>query len=109
MRTAIYVYERSNVKFRALDPRDARVEIVRYHQPGAQPAVGVVTLDRGIYLVVSKSALEVDGINVEVQVVPNDKDEWPDITARMLAPEPGATVGTVKEFFIVAKDLSIDS
>jgi hypothetical protein len=69
MRTAIYVFERSNVKIRAKDPRDARVEIVRYHQPDAQPAVGVVTLDRGIYLIVSKSALEVDGINVEVQVV----------------------------------------
>jgi hypothetical protein len=108
MRTAIYVFERSNIKIRAKDPRDARVEIVRYHQ-NAQPAVGVVTLDRGIYLIVSKSALEVDGINVEVQVVLNDKDEWPEITARMLALEPGASIGTVKEFFIVAKDLSVDS
>jgi hypothetical protein len=109
MRTAIYVYEPSTVKIRAKDPRDAGVEIVRYHQPGELAAVGVHRLDRGIYLIVSRSELEVGGINIEVQVVANNKDDWPDPKAQVVALEPGSSIGTIKEFFLVAKDLSIDS
>jgi hypothetical protein len=109
MRTAIYVYEPSTVKIRAKDPRDASVEIVRYREPRAQPAVGVHRLDPGIYLIVSNRGLEVAGPNIEVQVVANNKDDWPDPEARVLALEPGASNGTIKEFFAVAMDLSIDS
>lgn len=108
MRTAIYAYEPTTVKIRTRDPRDAGIEIKRYQQSSNQLAVEVQKLARGIYLVVSRGALEVDGLNIEVQVELNDKDEWPELAARVLALETGATESSVREFFRVAKDLSID-
>jgi hypothetical protein len=111
MRTAIYVHEPSTVTIRATDPRDARVELSRYHQ-GTQAAVGAHQLDRGIYLIVSSCAMEVTGAGltpgVAIDIIRNDKDIPPDPKATVVALEPGATAASVIQFLTVAKDISPD-
>lgn len=111
MRTAIYAYQTAEVTIRARDPRDAKVVISRFDQPIGAPAreaIGTHTLEPGIYLIVSRDVLEVLGVGIEIKAVPNNKDTWPDPKAQVLALAPGASTESIKEFFTVAKDLSVD-
>ncbi len=107
MRTAFFIQELSSVTIRAEDPRDTSVELYRY-QGTATPAVGTHKLEPGIYLIVSNGSMHVDGVHGNVQVVANNKDEWPDPPPRVVRLEAGASTASVKEFLTVAKDLSLD-
>ena len=108
MRTAIYVHAPDTVKIHNQDPGDAGVTLARYGQIARLPAIGSHALAAGIYLVVSRGPLDVVGNNITVEIVTNNKDEWPDPTPGVIALVPGATARSVREFFTVAKDLSID-
>lgn len=107
MRTAIFVQQTSSATIRASDPVDASVELYRY-PGGATPAVGKHTLEPGIYLIVSNSAMRVDGVHGTIEVKTNNKDEWPEVSINQVKLEPGATAASVREFLTVAKDLSLD-
>jgi len=108
MRTAIYLREPSIVTISAKDQRDANAQICRYRQTLSQVAVGTRRLDPGIYLVVSSGELAVSGAALDVQIVANDKDTWPDPKANVIALEPGASAASITEFFTVAKEISVE-
>lgn len=107
MRTAFFIQEASSVIIRADSPDDANVELFCYHGDPTL-AVGKHTLDPGIYLIVSNGPMHVDGVRGSVQVVANNKDEWPDTPPHVVQLEPGASTASVTEFLTVAKDLSLD-
>src|SRR4051812_43143184 len=89
MRTGIYVQKPTTVTIRACTPGDARVQLRRFQVMTAQAglraalrdpaAVGTHQLDPGIYLIVSSSAMQIEGDGVTTQSVDNDKDPWPEI------------------------------
>jgi hypothetical protein len=109
MRTAIYVHEPSTVTIRAKEPgpADAKIQLCRYNQTASQMAIGTHKLEPGIYLILSSGELEVNVRSVEVEVMRNDKDIWPDPKASVVALESGACAESVKEFFTLAKDLDV--
>jgi hypothetical protein len=116
MRTGIYVQQSTTVTIRASAPQDARVQLRRFRLPadcaavGARvrepDAVGTHALEAGVYLIVSSSAMQVEGQNLTTQVVPQVKNPWPDpeVVARMV---PGATAQQVLEFFSVDKGIEV--
>ena len=108
MRTVIYVHQPSTVTIREQQPRDASAVLCRYNQGAGQPAVGLHRLDPGIYMIISSGELEVSGSELEVVVLPNDKDIPPDPKLAIVALEPGATVASIQSFLQIAKDISID-
>jgi hypothetical protein len=107
MRTAFFIEETSSVTIGAADPRDAGVELFCYHGQ-ATPAVGKHALDPGIYLIVSNGSMGIDGVRGSIQVVANNKDDWPDPSPHLVGLEPGASTASIKEFLTVAKDESLD-
>jgi len=107
MRTALFIQEMSGVTIRAEDPRDDGVELYRY-AGDATLAVGTHKLTPGIYLIVSNGAMLVDGVHGSVQVVANNKDDWPEPSHNLVRLEAGASAASVKQFLTVAKDLSLD-
>ena len=113
MRTAIYVYKPSSVtihtkQVNASEASDAKIQICRYNKTATPTTIGTQQLDPGIYLITSSRGLEVTGLNIEAQIIPDDKDTWPDTKANVIALEPGATADSVKAFFKVAKSLDVD-
>jgi hypothetical protein len=107
MRTLIYVHEPSTVTIHAKAASDAAALLCRYNQGAGQVAIGKHRLERGIYLIVSNSALEVSGSHAEVAVLHNDKDIPPDPGLTLLALEPGATASSYRAFLEIAKDISV--
>jgi hypothetical protein len=107
MRTAFFIQESSNVTIRAEDPRDGSVELYSYHGD-VTPAVGKHALDPGIYLIVSNGTMGIEGVRGNIQIVANNKDDWPDPSPHLVGLEPGASTASVKEFLTVAKDESLD-
>jgi hypothetical protein len=108
MRTAIYVQATSHVTIHAEDPRDAEAPLRCYLGPTIAPAVGTHKLAPGIYLVVTRGPLAIEGDHLDVETLRNDKDEWPDPKPNVIALAPMASAASIKEFFFVAKDLSVD-
>ena len=108
MRTAIYVHEPSTVTIRATSPRDAKAQLCRFNQDTDQAALGTHNLEPGVYMIVSTDALEVNVHGVDVHVLANDKDIWPDPKASVVALEPGASVASLRDFFQIARDDSPD-
>jgi hypothetical protein len=108
MRTAIYVKQPTTVVF---EPRTQEVPtalIVPFNpSTKGHPATGSVALARGIYLIHSEQPIAVSGPDIEVEISINDKDEWPDPPAPLIALEPGASAETIKSFFAIAKDLEL--
>jgi hypothetical protein len=98
IRTGIYVFQTGNVMIKPTIEADLRVTIARYNQAGSQPALGVRTLERGIYQIVSNGPMAVQGSNIQV-VVAAGKDQWPDPKIAVGTLEPGATVESVRAFF----------
>jgi len=107
MRTLIYVFEPSTVTIHAKATGDAAALLCRYNHGAGQVAIGRHLLERGIYLIVSHSALEVRGSHMEVAVLSNDKDIPPDPKLTLLALEPGATASSYQAFLEIAKDISV--
>jgi hypothetical protein len=106
MRTALFICEPSLVIIGATDPRDQAV-ICRYNGIGT-PAIGKHELQPGIYRIYSNGPLVVNGVRGDVQTVLVDKDPWPDPRPVLVALERGATTTSIKAFFTIAKDESID-
>jgi hypothetical protein len=107
MRTLIYVHEPSTVTIHAKAARDSAALLCRYNRGAGQAASGKHQLERGIYLIVSNSVLEVSGSHLEVARLPNDKDIPPDPGLALLALEPGATASSYRAFLELAKDVSV--
>ena len=108
MRTALYVYAPTTVTIRATAPLDANAQLYRYNQSFPQPAVGTHKLEPGIYMIVSKSGLEIQATNVGVATMGKDKDIVPEPNAQVIGLEPGATAASIQSFFELAKDASPD-
>jgi hypothetical protein len=122
VKTVIFVEEPSTVTIGANHPRDAKAVLYRYKRDGdgdgdgepaadvrpPEPAVGEHQLERGIYLIVSQAGLAVHGVRGAIEVIANNKDDWPDPRPNLVALEPKATVATVQEFLAIAKDMSLD-
>lgn len=116
MRTGIYVQKPTTVTIRASAAQDARVQLRRFQLPTSNleasacvrdpVAVGTHQLDAGIYLVVSSSPIEIVGDSLTTQIVPRDKDTWPDpdVVARLVS---GATPQQIQEFFGVTKGIEV--
>ena len=108
MRTAIYVHESSRVTIRIEDPVDAKAALSRYRDPAPYPAAGTHELAPGVYLIISRGPLQIEGAGIAVETLRDDKDEWPDPKPHVIILEPGASAASLKQFFTIAKDLSVD-
>jgi hypothetical protein len=73
----------------------------------APEAVGTHQLDTGIYLIVSSDSMQVKGDNLTTQIVPNDKDGWPDPDVTVIGLVTGATASMIQNFFAVTKGIDI--
>jgi hypothetical protein len=104
IRTGIYVFQTCNVMIKPTLEADLRVTVARYNQLGGQPALGIRTLERGIYQIVSNGPMAVQGSNLQV-VVASGKDQWPDPKIAVGTLEPGATEESVQAFFGVISDV----
>jgi len=100
---ALYVDKLSVVTIRAIDPSDSEAQLYRYNQSGSRRASGVHELVRGIYQVISNSAMEVSAPGVGLSIL-RGKDDPTDLAASILALEPGSTVESVKAFFAAPKE-----
>lgn len=117
MRTGIYVKQRTTVTVRASDPQDALVRLRRFrvetcggdaHATMRDPdAAGTHQLDAGIYLIVSRSPMQIEGESLTTQIALNDKDIFPDPGVTVLGLVPGATAAMVREFFAVTKGIEV--
>lgn len=98
MHTAIYVFKPSTVTIRAR----TRARSIYLHRYGAKPVaktLGALRLRPGIYMAVSRGALEVTGEHAAAAALRGTKDEWPDPPADALALAEGATRRRVIDFF----------
>ena len=112
MRTAIYVTQQTLVTIQPTDPGDAAARLVRYPQtPEAMGSLarGRHVLPPGIYLILSRGALDIQGTGVTTETVAKDKDPWPDPKPAVLTLETGATTSSLRAFFDVAKSASTDA
>lgn len=102
MRTALYVYgNKVSVEL------DAGIDIVSYVSPGKEAVVpgsdqGAATLTPGIYKVVNpgpqiRLTKKYAG-DVEIVVVTNDKDPWPDPPAKFRAAFSAVSLDTLRKF-----------
>ena len=107
MRTLIYVHEPSTLTIQAKVPADTHVMLCRYNQSSGSVTPGARHFERGIYLIVSRGELEINGGNVTVEHLIGDKDIPPE--PRIVALEPGATAESIKQFLVVAKGITVDS
>lgn len=98
IRTGIYVFETCNVMIKPTVEADVHVTIARYNQLGTKPVIGIRTLERGIYQIVSNGPMAVQGSNIQVVVAVN-KDPWPGPKFAVDTLEPGATTASVIAFF----------
>lgn len=104
MRTAIYAAESLTVTIRPLAPSQTSATLYRFRRGAIGPAFGTHQLDPGVYLVLSESAVEVNGTNLVVTPLSKDKDIPPAPKADVLAGDPGATIEEVHKFLMVFKD-----
>jgi hypothetical protein len=104
MRTIIYVHEPSSVTVQPVNPAD-KIQIFRYNQSEARAAIGTLKLEPGIYMIASKTGLQVTVGGIELHTLGGDKDDPPRPPAGVLALEPGATQESVAKFFAVALGL----
>lgn len=117
MRTGIYLQKPTTITIRARASQDAHVQLRRFRpntcEADARPhlrepeAVGTHQLDAGIYMIVSSSPMQIEGDNLTVQVVANNKDPWPDPELTVVGLVPGATTAAVQQFFAVAKGIEV--
>lgn len=120
MRTGIYVQKPTTVTIRASALQDARVQLRRFRMGTCETdarghlrepeAVGTHQLDPGIYLIVSSSPMQVEGNNLTTQVVPNDKDGWPDPGATvvgLVSDSTSTTLKAIQHFFAVTKGIEV--
>jgi hypothetical protein len=107
MRTALYVYEPSTVTIRAKDPGESCVMLLRYNRKGEEVSLGSRKLDPGIYMIVSKSALEISSSQVSVVPLSGEKDIPPEPRAQVVGLEHGATAASIQQFFAVTKGIEV--
>jgi hypothetical protein len=104
MRTIIYVHQPSTVTVQPMNAAD-KIQLFRYNQSEARSAAGTLKLEPGIYMIASKSGLQVSVGGIELHAMGGDKDDPPRPLAAALALEPGATQDSVAKFFAVALGL----
>ena len=102
MKTLLYVHAPSSVTIRGVE--HTKVAIARYGQEVAS-ALGTLELEPGIYAIHSPLPVDISIDSVVVVTLGNDKDDWPDPKANVIALEPGATAASIKDY-IQAKDES---
>ena len=108
MRTGIYVHKPTTISLHAKDPND-RFRVFSYDPAHAiRAGEGKQHLEPGIYLVHSTGAVDVKGGDLTVVIVMADKDPWPDPKVNVIALERGASSESIRAFFQVAKDASVD-
>jgi hypothetical protein len=109
MRTAIYVYKPTTITLKPLRKEDqnAVIRSFRGEEVGSAMSLAPITLQRGIYQILSVGEVLVAGSDLEIQTSLRDKDEWPEPPQLALALEKGATAKTIKDFFSIAKDIEL--
>jgi len=107
MRTGIYVHKCSKVTIHARDPHDSGAKLLRYNSKDIATALGTHKLEPGIYQVISRGELDVKGEDLNIQVMLNDKDTWPDPGLQVVQLEQAATTTTVQQFFELAKGITV--
>lgn len=104
-RTALYVTQPTILELSPNVAADKAAEIQRYPKKvSVGKANGSVSLDPGIYLIVSEAYIGVTGAHFQAEVSINDKDEWPDPPHAFISSiVPGITQESLREFFRISK------
>jgi hypothetical protein len=104
-RTALYVSQPTILEISPNAAADKTAEILRYPKKvSVGRAYGSVSIQPGIYLIVSQAYIGVTGAHFQAEVSINDKDEWPDPPHAFIEGiEPGITQESLREFFTISK------
>jgi hypothetical protein len=105
MRTVIYVREPSTVAIKSKGPEDC---LLMYQFPkGNSIKPGSHHFERGIYVVLSKSDLDVSGPSASAVALPNNKDIPPDPQLQQIIVASGVPVAALEKFIALVKGIEV--